>query len=71
MFRSAEMAAFEGEAVLGLHHSDDVGADVLRHPGRVGHGEFVDAVGGQLHPADPVGAAVRDDLDAALSRAPV
>ncbi len=48
----------------------DVGADVEDDPRGVVQRQFVDAVGGELHPADPVGAATGHDLDAAVAGPP-
>ena len=56
----------ERDAVLRLDHAEDVGADVADHLRRVLHRELVDALAGEVDPADPVDAAVGDDLDAAF-----
>ena len=54
-------------AVLGLDDAEDVGADVAHDHRRVPQRQLVGRLRGQLDPADPVGAAVGDDLDGAAA----
>jgi hypothetical protein len=47
----------ERQPALRLDDPHDVGVHVPQHPRGVHQSQFVDAVGGQLHPADPIGPA--------------
>ena len=52
----------KGRAVFGFHHREGVGSDICHHPGRVAGRDFVDRLGLELKPADPLASSVRDDL---------